>query len=70
MASKTPSNIIQINEGIVQSQLKEVVKDTVEETLNSMLDAEANRLCNAQRMLSPIVKQFSVPFKVEPAGIA
>ncbi len=49
MASKTPSNIIQINEGIVQSQLKEVVKDTVEETLNSMLDAEADRLCNAQR---------------------
>jgi len=49
MESKTPSNIIQINEGLVQSQLKEVVKDTVEETLNAMLDAEADRLCNADR---------------------
>jgi hypothetical protein len=31
----------------VQSQLKEVVRDTVEDTLNAMLDAEADRLCNA-----------------------
>ena len=49
MASKTPSNIIQIDESLVQSQLKEVVKDTVEETLNAMLDAEADKLCNAER---------------------
>lgn len=49
MASKTPSKIIQIDEHLVQSQLKNVVKNTVEETLNSMLDAEADRLCNASR---------------------
>ncbi len=49
MESKTPSNIIKIDEGLVQSQLKEVVKNTVEDTLNAMLDAEADRLCNAER---------------------
>ena len=49
MAKKSPKNIIQIDEHLVQSQLKEVVKDTVEQTLNSMLDAEADRLCQAKR---------------------
>ena len=49
MESKTPRNIIQIDEGLVQSQIKEVVKETVEETLNAMLDAEADRLCDAER---------------------
>jgi transposase-like protein len=33
----------------VQSQLTEVVRGTVEETLNALLDAEADRLCAAQR---------------------
>jgi hypothetical protein len=32
MASKTPGKIIQIDEHLVQSQLKNVVKSTVEET--------------------------------------
>ena len=41
--------IININEGLVQSQVSEMVRDTVEETLNSMLDAEADRLLGAQR---------------------
>ena len=49
MAKESPKNIIQIDEHLVQSQLKEVVKDTVEETLNAMLDAEADRLCQAER---------------------
>lgn len=44
-----PGNIIQIDEQLVQSKLSAIVKDTVEETLNSMLDAEADRLCNAER---------------------
>jgi putative transposase len=49
MAKESPNKIIQIDEQLVQSQLKEVVKDTVEETLNNMLDAEADRLCQAER---------------------
>ena len=49
MATNEPSKIIQIDEHLVQSQLKEVVRDTVEETLNSLLDAEADRLCGAER---------------------
>jgi len=43
-----PVKIIQINEQLVQSQLTEVVRGTVEETLNALLEAEADSLCNAQ----------------------
>lgn len=42
-------NIIQIDEHLIQEQISEVVKDTVEETLNKMLDAEADTLCNAEK---------------------
>jgi putative transposase len=41
--------IIQIDEHLVQSQIKDVIKGTIEETLNIMLDAEADQLCNAGR---------------------
>lgn len=41
--------IIQIDEALVKRELGEVVRDTVEETLNKMLDAEADELCNAAR---------------------
>src|ERR1700733_1945561 len=40
---------IQIDEGKIQAHLGEVVGSTVEETLNAMLDAEADRLCQAER---------------------
>jgi len=33
----------------IQEHLGEVVRSTVEETLNAMLDAEADRLCRAER---------------------
>jgi len=39
-----PTKIIQIKGQLVQSQLIEVVRGTVEETLNALLDAEADRL--------------------------
>jgi len=42
-------NLIQIDEGQVKDHLGEMVRDTVEETLNAMLDAEADILCNAKR---------------------
>src|ERR1700681_2978529 len=43
------SHVIQIDEGKIQAHLGEVVRSTVEETLNAMLDAEADRLCQAER---------------------
>jgi transposase-like protein len=41
--------VIQIDQQLVQKHLSEVVRSTVEETLNAMLDAEADQLCGAKR---------------------
>ncbi len=41
--------IIQIDEALVKRELGEVVRETVEETLNKLLDAEADELCGAGR---------------------
>src|ERR1700675_1898481 len=41
--------VIQIDEGKIEAHLEEVVRSTVEETLNALLDAEADRLCGAER---------------------
>ena len=41
--------IIQFNEGIIKNELKELVRSSVEETLNGMLEAEANQLTNAAK---------------------
>jgi putative transposase len=43
------SQVIQIDEGKIQEHLGEVVRSTVEDALNAMLDAEADRLCRAER---------------------
>ena len=43
------SDVIQIDEGKIQAHLGEVVRSTVEEALNALLDAEADRLCQAER---------------------
>lgn len=42
------SQVVQIDEGKTQAHLGEVVRSTVEETLNAMLDGEAERLCRAE----------------------
>lgn len=34
-------NIIQLNEQVIKTELKDLVKQSVEETLNSLLDQEA-----------------------------
>ena len=52
MSDDTPSplnNVITIDDERIKSHLDRVVRATVEETLNALLDAEADRLCNAQR---------------------
>src|SRR3954469_10068365 len=52
MTENTPSplgNVISIDDKRIKSHLDRVVRGTVEETLNALLGAEADRLCNAQR---------------------
>ncbi len=46
---RSQGRIISIDEGLVKSQLSTVVRETVEETRNKMLDAEADELCGAKR---------------------
>lgn len=41
--------VIEIDEGRIRDHLGEMVRGTVEEALNGMLDAEADRLCKATR---------------------
>lgn len=41
--------IISIDEGRIREHLSEMVLSTVEETLNALLDAEADRLCKARK---------------------
>ena len=43
------NKVIQIDEDQIQKHLGELVRGTVEETLNKLLDAEADQLCNATR---------------------
>jgi len=43
------AEIIRIDQGELKDHLSDIVRGTVEETLNAMLDAEADQLCNAQR---------------------
>jgi putative transposase len=43
------NGIIKINQSEIHSHLDTVVRDTVEETLNKLLDAEADQLCKASK---------------------
>lgn len=47
--TKKLGKVIEINEAQIHDHLGELVRGTVEETLNAMLDAEADNLCNAAR---------------------
>lgn len=42
-------NAIQVNDGEIKAHLGELVRQSVEETLNGLLEAEADRLCQAKR---------------------
>ena len=41
--------VLKIDEGRIREHLDEVVRSTVEETLNALLDAEADHLCGARK---------------------
>jgi len=43
------NKIIHLNEGAIKLELKELVRNSVEETLNEMLEKEAQELTNAER---------------------
>ncbi len=49
-STKKPlSNVIHIDDERIQDHLRHIVRGSVEETLNALLDAEADRMCNASR---------------------
>jgi transposase-like protein len=48
-SKKSLGNVVQIDEKRIHDHLGELVRGTVEETLNGLLDAEADALCGAQR---------------------
>jgi putative transposase len=48
-APATLRDVIRIDEGQIKTHLDQVVRDTVEQTLNALLDAEADALCGAKR---------------------
>ena len=41
--------IIQLNEDLIKHDLKDLVRNSVEETLNALLDKEADELVNAEK---------------------
>ncbi len=47
--SKKLGKVINIDESQIHAHLGELVRGSVEETLNQLLNEEANQLCNADR---------------------
>lgn len=47
--TRTLNKVVQIDDRRIQDHLGELVRGTVEETLNAMLDAEADAMCGAHR---------------------
>ena len=48
-STKSLSKVIRIDESEIHTHLDKMVRGTVEETLNQMLEAEADAMCQAQR---------------------
>jgi putative transposase len=49
MSEVQDRSIVRINESEIKSHLNEIVRSTVEDTLNEMLDQEADQICGAKR---------------------
>jgi hypothetical protein len=45
----TLREVVRIDDGQIRSHLDQVVRESVEQTLNALLDAEADALCNARK---------------------
>src|SRR6185437_612119 len=64
MNETTPSplgNVITIDDERIKNHLDRVVRGSVEETLNALLDAEADRSCNAPRYERTEARRDSEP---------
>ena len=48
-STRNLEKVIKIDENAVRDHLGEMVRSTVEDTLNKLLDAEADNLCNAEK---------------------
>ena len=48
-STKGLSKVIRIDESEIRGHLDKMVRGTVEETLNALLEAEADAMCHAQR---------------------
>ena len=59
--SKYLHKIIKIDEGKIKDHLGNLVKKSVEDTLNAMLDAEADQLCNAHRYERTESRKYTRP---------
>ena len=46
-STPTLGNVVRIDDERIQDHLGKIVRGSVEDTLNALLDAEAQRLCNA-----------------------
>ncbi|MGD0787956.1 MAG: hypothetical protein ABR898_08215 [Terracidiphilus sp.] len=59
--------VVKIDEGRIRDHLDEVVRSTVEEILNALLDAEADHLCGARRVAHPcLTHNWRVPHPSPP----
>lgn len=54
-------NIIQLNEDLIKHDLRSLVRSSVEETLNALLDHEAEELVNAENMSVPASVKVTAP---------
>lgn len=43
------NNLIQLNEAFIRHDLRDLVRSSVEETLNALLDHEAHELVNVEK---------------------
>jgi hypothetical protein len=55
------SSVVRIDDERIRDHLGQIVRGTVEETLNALLEAEATRLCNAARYDGPTPGATPVP---------
>lgn len=53
--------IMQLNEDLIKHDLKDLVRSSVEETLNALLDKEADELVNTEKLSVPLRVKDIVP---------
>ena len=58
--------IVQLNEEVIKGQLKELVRGSVEETLNELLEQEAEKLTQAARYERNEARQGVPQWSLQP----